>query len=108
MLDMQCCVQMMLCTCWKCNAMYKWYCVHVVHMVPCTYGVVCMIVQVVLCACGVVYMLYQWRCVQVVLCTCLACGVVYRQCHIHVKRVVLFTCGIVYTLYSGAVYMSCR
>lgn len=59
-LDMHCCVQMMLCTCWICNVMYMWCCVHVVHVALCTYGVVCMIVKLVLCACGVIYMLYKW------------------------------------------------
>jgi len=48
MLDMQFCVWMMLFTCWICSDMYMWCCVHVVHMVLCTYGVVCIIVQVVL------------------------------------------------------------
>lgn len=60
MLDMQCCVEMMLCTCLICSVMDMWCCVHVVHVVLCTYGVVCMMVQVVLCACGVVCMLYNW------------------------------------------------
>jgi len=39
------------------DAMYMWCCVHVVHLVLGTYGIVCMIVEVVLCACSVVYML---------------------------------------------------
>lgn len=43
---------------------------HVVHLVLCTYGIVCMILHVVMCACGVAYMLYIWCCVQVVSCTC--------------------------------------
>ena len=50
MLDMQCCVHRVLFTCFICNVMYIWCCVHVVHLVLCTNGVVCMIVQVVLCA----------------------------------------------------------
>jgi len=79
--------------------MYIWCCVHVVHVVLCTYGVVCMIVQVMLFACGTMYMLYKWRCVQMVLCTCRACGTLYMWCHVHVMHVVLCTCGIVYTLY---------
>jgi len=48
MLDMQCCVWMVLCKCWICSAMYTWCCAHVLHMVLCTYGVVCMTVQVVM------------------------------------------------------------
>jgi len=30
--------------------MYRWCCLHVLHVELCIYGVVCMIVQVVLCA----------------------------------------------------------
>ena len=47
-LDMQCCVDRVLCTYFICSAMYIWCCVHVVQVVLCTYSVVCMIVQVVL------------------------------------------------------------
>ena len=48
----------------------------------CKYGVVCTwcyvhIVNVVLCANGVVCMMCMWRCVHVVSCTCCACGAVY-------------------------------
>ena len=41
MLDMQCYVQMMLCTCWICSTMYIRCFMHVVHMV---------LVRMVLCA----------------------------------------------------------
>ena len=37
MLNMQCCVHKMLCTCCISSAMYIWCCVHVVHVVLCTY-----------------------------------------------------------------------
>jgi len=43
MLDMQCCIHRVLCTCSICSAMYIWYCVHVVHVELCTYGVVCLV-----------------------------------------------------------------
>jgi len=66
--------------------MYIWCCMH-----ECTSGVVCMwycvqVVQVALCADGVVSMSCMWR-------------------YVHVMSVVLCTCGIMYTLYSGAMYM---
>lgn len=54
MLDMRCCVQMVLCTCWICNVVYIWCFVHVVYTVLCTYGIACM--------------LYMWCYVHVVLC----------------------------------------
>ena len=41
-------VTRVLCTCCICTTMYIWCCVHVVHVVLCTYGVVCMILQVLL------------------------------------------------------------
>ena len=85
MLDMRCCVHMILRTCCICSAMYIWCCGHVVHMVLCTYGVVCMNVHVVLCARGVVYMLCRWCYSQVVLCTCCTYStsvhVVLYACH---------------------------
>lgn len=80
MLDMQCCVHRVLCTCCICSVMYVWCCVHVVHLVLFSYGVVCMIVHVVLC-------------------TCYTYGVVSRWCYVHVIHRVLCTCGVVYTLY---------
>lgn len=100
------------------GAMCVWHCVHVVHMVLCTYGVVFMIVQLALRACGDMYMLHICYCVQLLLCTCRAYGVVYMWCHVHV-HMVLCTYDIVYTLYkwydvhvafcthcaSGAMYM---
>ena len=58
MLDMWCCVHIVLCACWICCVMYIWFYVHAENVVLCTYGVVCMIVNVVLCACGAMYMLY--------------------------------------------------
>ena len=89
MMDMRCYMHMVFCACWICNlctddAMYmldmQRY-VHVVlcgvvHVVLCTYGVVCMIVQAVLCACGAMYMLYKWRYVQGVMYICHACDAV--------------------------------
>jgi len=36
---------------------------------------------------------------------CCASGVGYMWCHVHAMCMVLCTCGIVYTLYSGALYM---
>ena len=48
MLDMQCNVHRVLCTCCKCSIVYIWCCVHVVHVVLCTYRVLCMIVQAML------------------------------------------------------------
>jgi len=78
-------------TCWICSAMYRWCCVHVVHVVLCTYGVLCMlccvhVVQVALCAGDVVYMLCMWRCVHVVSRTCHACGTVYMWYCVHVVQ----------------------
>ena len=106
MLDMQCCVRMMLCTCWKDSSMYTWCCVHVVHMVLSTYDVVWMNIQVVLWACGVMYM-YIGCYEHAVLCTCRACDAMYIWWRVHIMRVILCTCGIVYMLYSGVVYMLC-
>ena len=84
MLDMKCCVHMVLCTGCICSAMYIWCCVHVVHVVLYTYGIVCVIVHVVLCTRtvvlyvgGALYMSCMWRHIHVVSCTCRACGVVY-------------------------------
>ena len=71
--------------------MYIWSCFHVVHMVLCTYGVVCMIVHEVLCACGAMYMLYIQCCVQAMPCTCCACGIVYMWCRLNFVHVMLCT-----------------
>ena len=54
-LDMWCCVHMVLCACWICNVVCIRCYVHVVYVVLCTYGVVCMFyiryyIHMVLCA----------------------------------------------------------
>lgn len=80
MLDMWYCVHMVLCKCRICSAIYIWCGVHVVHVVLCTYGIVCIIVYRALCASGVV-----WMNVHMVL---YACGVVYISYCVHIVHVV--------------------
>jgi len=103
---------MVLWLCWICSLVYIWCYVHVVYVVLCTYGVVCMLymwfyVRVVSCS----WLCMSW-CVHVwhvVLCKCHACGVfvylvlctscvgdvVYMWCCVHIVQVVLCTGGIV-------------
>ena len=98
--------------------MHIWCRVHEVHVVLCTYGVVCMLVQVVsrvccvvrrwccvhvmhmvLCTCGVIYMSCMWCCVHVVLCTHCIGGAMHMLHSVHILQVVLFTCDVVHTFY---------
>ena len=93
---------MVLCTCFAGGAVYRWYCVHVVHVVlcachtcyDCTHVVLCMTIHVVFYVCGVMYMLYIECCVYDY-----TCGVLCMWCHVHVIHRVL--CA------RGVVYMSC-
>jgi len=110
MMDMQCCVHIVLCTCWICSVvygdMYMLYMQCYVHMALCeccTYGAMyiwcCVhdytsgvgsmwcsvhVVQVALCGGGIVYMSCMWCCVHVILCTCRACGTAYILYCVHV------------------------
>lgn len=56
-MDMECGVHMVLCTCWICSIVYSWCYVHVRYTM--------------LCTCGVACMLYMWCYVPMVLCACL-------------------------------------
>jgi len=80
MLDMRCCVHMVLCTWWICSVVYIWHGVHVVYMM--------------LCTCGVVYI---WHCVHVTHVVILTCGLC-----------ICFTSGVVYALCNCVMYMLCR
>ena len=55
MLDMRCCVHIVLCACWMCGVVCIWCCARVGYAVLCTYGAMCMLnmqcyVHMVLCA----------------------------------------------------------
>lgn len=71
---------MVLCAYFICNFVYIWHGVHVIHMVLCTCGVVCMIVHVVLCTCCTWGVVYRWCCVHVMLCTHCVGGAMYIWC----------------------------
>ena len=64
MLDMQCCVDIVLYAWWICNVVFIWCCVHVGYEMLCTYCTV----RIMDVRC----------CVHMVLCTCWICSVVYR------------------------------
>jgi len=108
MMNMQCCVNMVLCPCWICSVVYRSCYVHVGYAVLCTNGDLCMLYIWCCshdCTSGVVNMCFRVHVPHVVLCTCCACDAMYMWCCAHVMHVMLRTFGIVYTLYSGVVYM---
>lgn len=73
MLDMWCCVYMVLCAYWICGAIYTWCCGHIGHVVLFTYGVM--------------YMLYMWCYVHD-----FTCGVVCMWCYVHVALCIDHPC----------------
>jgi len=75
MMDMWCCVHMVLCACWIFSVVHIECYVHVVYAVLCTYGVVCM--------------LYMWCYLHMVLCEWL-----YKWCYEHVVSGTCCTCGV--------------
>ena len=106
MLDMQCCVHIMLCTCWICGVVCIWHCAHILYVMLCTYGVMHMLDMQCLCIYDVMYMLdiqcyahmlFYACCIYVAMyigCCVHDCtsGTLRMWCCVHVVHVVLCTC----------------
>ena len=96
MMNMQCFLHMVLCTCWISSAVCRWCYVHVGYAVLCTSGVACM---------WYIGTMYIWHGVNDftsgVVCMwwwCIHCiiGNVFMWWYVHVMHVALCTCGVAY------------